>query len=181
MQFANKKRSPGRCTHRFDKVPPLTAFKNITWMFTQKRACVVFSREAIVRGRRGSVVSCATCKREIAGAITAGLNLLLTLCSWASPLPIRVPSRPRSKSGYLVGPRRLACVWSVMCAKTCGRKAVCSPGSWDDWWMNSVPWPGGNCVKSGEQRLRWIPDYKPPPLPLVTNVGRICKNAADFV
>ena len=61
-------------------------------------------------------------------------------------------------SGVKVGTlqdRQGLCVWLVMCAKPCGCQAVCSSGSWDGLWMNRVLWPGGNCVKSGEQRLCW--------------------------
>ena len=65
-------------------------------------------------GRRVSVVECATCKREIAGSIAVGLNLLLTLSSWAKPLPTRATSRSRGKSEYLVGPRRLVCESTVV-------------------------------------------------------------------
>ena len=56
--------------------------------------------------------------------------------------------------------------------------------------MNRVLWPGGNCVKSGEQHLRWIPDYKPPPLPLLklffytknwlVKISMIAKTKASF-
>ena len=52
-----------------------------------------------------------------------------------------------------------------MCTKTCGCQAVCSRGSWDVLWINRVLWPGGSCLKSEEQCLRWISDYKPPSLP----------------
>ena len=45
-------------------------------------------------------------------------------------------------SGYLVGPRKLACVWWILCVKSCGCQAVCSPGSGDGLWMNWVLWPG---------------------------------------
>ena len=63
-------------------------------------------------GCPGSVVECATCKLEIVGSITGSTEVAVRLCSWARPLPTRVPSRSRSKSGYLVRPRRLVFVIS---------------------------------------------------------------------
>ena len=67
--------------------------------------------------------------------LPAGLNFLLMLCSWAKPLPKRAPSWPKSKSGYLVGPRKFVCVTSRV------RQNLWLPGSWDGLWMNRVLWP----------------------------------------
>ena len=107
--------------------------------------------------------------------LLAGLNLLLVLCSWVKPLPSHAPSQPRSKSGYLT--QEGLCVWFVMCIKSCYCQAVCSLGSWDGLGRNRALWLGGNCVKSGEQCLCWIPDYKPPPLPLPCfSAGRRSRN-----
>ena len=69
--------------------------------------------------RRGSMVACATCKREIAGSIAGWAQFAVTLCSWARSLPARAPSRPRSKCGYLVRPRR-----PVLAIRLCASKVV---------------------------------------------------------
>ena len=110
------------------------------------------------------------------------------LCSWAKPLPTHAPSWPRSKSGYLAGPRRLVCVITHVCQNYTSLVAVWlyeelgitsrAPRGWRSWnglWMNRVLWPGGNCAKSGEQRLCWMPNYKPPPLSFM--MGRLLKYA----
>ena len=54
----------------------------------------------------------AICNREIAGSSRRRAEFAVMLCSWARPLPTRAPSRSRSESGYLVGPRRLVFVIS---------------------------------------------------------------------
>ena len=117
-------------------------------------------------GRRGSVVAYTACKQDVAGLIAASAEFAVGAvplgkafthtCTVSTQEWKWVPGRTE---------KPCVCVWLVMCTKTCSCRAVCSPGSWDGLWMNRVLWPGGNCVKSGEQRLRWILAYKPPPLP----------------
>ena len=118
----------------------------------------IYAGHAAVGGR-GSVVTCATCQRQITGAIAGCAQFAVDavfLRSSAKPVPHTCASRSRSKSGYPVGPRRLVCVISHV------RQNLWLPGCTLPkdlrWLMNEQ----GFCDQ-GEQRLRWIglPDYEP--------------------
>ena len=54
-------------------------------------------------GRRGSVVACATCKREIAGSIPGWAELCSDVALLGKALCPRVHSLDPGVSGYLVG------------------------------------------------------------------------------
>ena len=77
-----------------------------------------------------------------------------------------------------------------MCVISYVRQNLCLPGGMLPgelrWLMKEqgpvtrAELPEGNYVKSGEQRLRWIPGYKPPPLSLPLNLY-VCLAASHEV
>ena len=67
-------------------------------------------RYMVIVGRRGSVVACATYKREIVGSIPNCAKYAPTLCSYRQgTLLTRALSRPRSK--WVTGRTVKACVF----------------------------------------------------------------------
>ena len=105
----------------------------------------------LILGPRGSVVSCVTYKREIAGSISSWAELCSDVALLGKALCPHVHSRPRGK--WVPGRRVKACMleyssvrrkWQPDCRPMLPREL--------SWLMNeTVLWPEGNGVKSGEQ------------------------------
>ena len=100
-------------------------------------------------GCHGSVVACATYKREIAGLIPSWGELCPDIVLLGRHCP-HVQSLDPGVSGYLVGQWRCACLNSFVCRKW---QPGCMLPRELRWLTNEqVLWPGGNCVKSGKWR-----------------------------
>ena len=77
-------------------------------------------------GRCGSVVACATCKREITGSIAGWAEFAVDTVLLENPLPTRASSRPSVKVGAWKDQEGL-CVCLAMCPKICGCQTVYAP------------------------------------------------------